>query len=62
MVTPEESRKFIYCPYTGVKISAVAARNCNYCNLETYTCNHTGEHCVAKEGLEQFAQSLTEGL
>ena len=60
-MTHSISQKFIYCPYTGIKISAVAARNCNSCNLETYMCSHSGEFCVAKEGLEEFAQSLTEG-
>ncbi len=61
-MTPTTSQKFIYCPYTGIRLSAVAARNCNYCNLETYMCSHSGEFCVVKEGLEEFAQSLTENL
>lgn len=61
-MTLQTSQQFIYCPYTGIKLSAVAARNCNYCNLETYICSHSGEFCVAKEGLEEFAQSLTEDL
>jgi len=51
-----------FCEWLGYKISGVAARNCNYCNLETYKCSHSGEPCVAKEGLEQFAQSLSNGL
>jgi len=57
----QTSQQFIYCPYTGVKISGVAARNCNYCDLETYVCSHSGKPCVAKEGLVAFAQSLAEG-
>jgi hypothetical protein len=51
-----------FCEWLGYKILGVAARNCNYCNLETYKCSHSGEPCVAKEGLEQFAQSLSNGL
>ncbi len=51
-----------FCEWLGYKISGVAARNCNYCNLETYMCSHSGEPCVAKEGLEQFAQSLSSGF
>jgi hypothetical protein len=57
--------KTYYCQRLGHNISGVAARNCNYSNLENYTCNPTGEPCVAKEGLEQFAQSLpkcTKGI
>lgn len=60
-MTLQTSQQFVYCPYTGVKISGVAARNCNYCNLETYICSHSGKPCVAKKGLEQFAQSLVKG-
>jgi len=59
-MAPQTSQQFIYCPYTGIKLSGVAARNCNYCDLETYICSHSGEPCVVKEGLEQFAQFLAE--
>ncbi len=48
------------CPFLGHAISGVAARQCNYSNLDDYTCRHTGESCVAKEGLEKFAQLPSE--
>ena len=48
--------KLYFCKYLGYAISGVAARNCNYSNLETNTCNHDEKPCVAKEGLELFAQ------
>lgn len=50
--------KTYFCPYKGASISGVAARNCNnLLSLETYECKYQ-ETCVAKEGLEEFAQSL----
>ncbi len=49
--------KRYYCPFIGTFISGVAARGCNYSNLEDFTCNHTGQACVAKEGMLAFAQS-----
>lgn len=48
-----------FCKWKGCELSGVVARNCNYC-LDDYTCRHTGEPCVAKVGLEAFAQSLAE--
>ena len=58
MKTSQEP-KLYFCPFLGHSISGVVARGCNYCNLEDNTCNHTEGDCVAKEGLELFAQSLT---
>jgi len=52
--------KTYFCEYLGHEISAVAARNCNYLNLETNKCNQDGKPCVAKQGLELFAQKLSE--
>ena len=49
-----------FCKYLGYAISGIAARSCNYCNLENDTCNHDGQVCVAQEGLALFAQSLAE--
>ncbi|VVB80554.1 Uncharacterised protein [uncultured archaeon] len=53
----EEQPKTYFCPYTGSSVSGVAARHCNYSNLDDFTCSHTGDACVAKGGLEEFAQS-----
>jgi hypothetical protein len=50
--------KNYFCPWIGCPILAVAARNCNYLNSETYVCRHDDNSCVAKVGLEQFAQRL----
>ena len=54
--------KLFPCPYKGCEISVVGARQCNYSNLDDYTCRHTGELCVASEGLEAFAQSLSDSV
>lgn len=51
-----ESKKY-FCEWLGYEISGVAARNCNYSDIENYQCQHDGKPCVAKEGLEAFAQS-----
>jgi len=47
-----------YCPFLGHAISGVAARNCNNSSLDTYLCSHTGEACVAREGMMGFAEKL----
>ena len=61
MKTPPQPQTYD-CPFLGHAISGVAARQCNYSNLDDYTCRHTGESCVAKEGLEAFAQSSSESV
>jgi hypothetical protein len=51
-----------FCKYKGHPISGVVARNCNYLlDLENFRCKHQ-DFCVAKEGLERFAQSLASCL
>jgi hypothetical protein len=49
-----------FCKWKNCEVTGVSARGCDYCNLGDYTCRHTGEFCVAKSGLEQFAQSLAD--
>jgi len=56
-MTPEKPKTY-YCPWLEGDIPGVAARGCNYCNLDNNTCRHDDKPCVAKEGLELFAQSL----
>lgn len=46
------------CLFLGYAISGVAARGCNYSCLDTCLCRHTGEACVAKEGMVEFAEKL----
>jgi len=52
--------KLFFCKWKNCEVSGVSARGCDYCNLDDYSCRHTGESCVAKPGLEQFAQSLVD--
>jgi len=61
-MTINSCQKTYFCEYLDYAISGVAARNCNYSNLENYTCNHDGKPCVAKEGLIFFAQKLSESM
>ena len=49
--------KTYYCKWLNYSISGVAARNCNYVCLDSNYCRHDNQPCVAKEGLELFAQS-----
>jgi hypothetical protein len=53
-------QKIYFCKYLGYNITGIAARNCNYSNLDGYTCRHSGEDCVAKEGLIAFQQKLEQ--
>jgi hypothetical protein len=59
MKTPPQPQAYD-CPFLGHAISGVAARQCNYLNLDDCICRHTDELCVANEGLRAFAQSLSE--
>lgn len=60
--TKNQEFKTYFCPWTNSQISGIGARNCNYCDIETYVCRHDNKPCVAKLGLEQFAEKIKEEL
>ncbi len=49
-----------FCEWQDKDVSVVTARNCNYLNDENYSCRHDNQPCVAKVGLELFAQHLAQ--